>query len=107
MTVAARFGAAALLCLASPPIAAQTIGPASGPAVYDCAANAHCTISCTVDGEKTFQTGSPKTVTVKPLAPNNYLVELVEQGGHTLSYYLAGTKVICSLEGLTKAGQAP
>jgi hypothetical protein len=62
--------------------------------------------ACTVDGEKVTQTGSPKTVTVTVLARNNYLVDFVEQNGHTQSIYLAGTKVVCELDGLTrKSGQ--
>ena len=36
------------------------------------------------------------------LAPNNYLVDLVEQSGHTFSVYLAGAKVICNLDGVTR-----
>jgi hypothetical protein len=38
------------------------------------------------------------------VAPNNYLVELVEESGHTLSYYVAARNVTCSLEGLTRKG---
>jgi hypothetical protein len=69
---------------------------------YQCADGAHCSITCSVDGEKVTQTGNPKTVTVTPLGRNNYLVELTEQGGHTQSTYLAGTKVACILDGLTR-----
>jgi hypothetical protein len=35
-------------------------------------------------------------------APNNYVVELVERNGHIQFRYLAGTKIVCDLEGLTK-----
>jgi hypothetical protein len=52
------------------------------PRTYECAANAHCSVSCQVDGEKQMQTGAPKTVTITPLTPNSYIVELVEQNGH-------------------------
>jgi len=60
---------------------------------YECAANAHCSVSCQIDGDKQMQTGAPKTVTITPLAPNNYVVELVEQNGHIQFLYLAGAKV--------------
>ena len=45
---------------------------------------------------------APKTVTTAPLAPNNYVVELVEQSGHIQFPYLAGTKVVCNIDGLTR-----
>jgi hypothetical protein len=97
---------AAMLCLGSSPVMAQAPGQSNAPVSYECAANAHCSVACLVDGEKEFQTGSPKTVTVTLLAPSNYLVELVEQSGHIQFAYLAGAKVVCSLDGVTKkAGQ--
>jgi hypothetical protein len=68
---------------------------------YQCIDGTHCSITCSVDGEKVTQTGNPKTVTVTPLGRNNYLVDFTEQGGHTQSTYLAGTKVACILDGLT------
>jgi hypothetical protein len=55
-----------------------------------------------VDGERIFQTGVPKTVVVTLLAANNYLIELVEQSGHIQFGYLAGTKIVCTFEGMTK-----
>ena len=72
------------------------------PRTYECAANAHCSVYCQIDGDKQMQTGAPKTVTITPLAPNNYVVELVEQNGHIQFLYLAGTKVVCNLDGLTR-----
>ena len=69
---------------------------------YACVDGAHCSITCSVDGEKVTQTGSPKAVTVTPLGRNNYLIDFTEQGGHTQSTYLAGAKVACILDGLTK-----
>ena len=93
---------AALLCLGSSPVVAQATGQGNAPVSYECAANAHCNVACLVDGEKEFQTGSPKMVTVTLLAPNNYLVELAEQSGHIQFDYLAGTKVVCNLDGVTK-----
>ncbi len=94
--------AAVALSMQAMPVMAQSGPQAANAASYECAANASCSIVCTVDGEKIVQTGSPKTVTVKPLAPNNYLVELVEQNGKTQYAYLAGVKVVCSLQGLTR-----
>lgn len=94
----------AMLCLGSSSLLAQGSGQVHTPVTYECAANAHCSISCSTDGEKVLQTGNPKTVAVTLLAPNNYLVDLVEQSGHTLSVYLAGAKVICNLDGITKRG---
>jgi hypothetical protein len=91
-----------ILCLGSAAAAAQAPGQGATPRTYSCDANAHCSVSCLVDGEKVVQTGSPKTVTVTPLSRNNYLVELVEQSGHVQFAYLAGTKVVCTLEGVTK-----
>jgi hypothetical protein len=99
-------GALALVvCFDPPSVMAQA--PASTPTArtYECAANAHCNISCSVDGDKLIQTGAPKTATVTPIAPNNYLVELVEQDGRAQFVYMAGARVVCSLEGLTGKNQ--
>jgi hypothetical protein len=82
------------------PAMAQT--PMQAPRTYECAANAHCSVYCQIDGDKQMQTGAPKTVTITPLAPNNYVVELVEQNGHIQFLYLAGTKVVCNIDGLTR-----
>jgi hypothetical protein len=82
--------------MAQAPVQAYT------PRSYECAANAHCSVFCQIDGEKQMQTGAPKTVTITPIAPNNYVVELVEQNGHIQFLYLAGTKVVCNLDGLTR-----
>jgi hypothetical protein len=95
----------ALLCLflGCGPSQAQTVGTSDSKSrTYECPANGHCNISCSVDGEKQVQTGTPKTVTMTPLGPSSYLLELVEQSGHTLFAYLAGTKVVCILDGVTK-----
>ena len=81
---------------------AQT--PMQVPRTYECGANTHCAVSCQIDGDKLMQTGAPKTFTITPLAPNNYIVELVEQNGHVQTLYLAGGKIVCNLEGLTKKG---
>jgi hypothetical protein len=59
-------------------------------------------VFCQIDAEKQMQTGAPKTVTITPLAPNNYVVDLVEQNGHVQTLYLAGTKVVCNFDGLTR-----
>lgn len=91
------------LCLSSAEAVAQAPDQGAAPRNYSCDANAHCSISCLVDGEKIVQTGSPKTVSITKLARNNYLVELVEQSGHVLFAYLAGTKIVCTLEGVTKS----
>ena len=91
----------AILCL-GPSTAKAQPPEAHTPVTYECAAHAQCSISCSVDGEKDLQTGSPKWVTITMLAPNNYLVELVEQSGHTLFAYLAGTKVVCTLDAVTR-----
>ena len=72
------------------------------PRTYECAANAHCSVFCQIDGDKQMQTGAPKTFTITPLAPNNYIVELVEQNGHVQTLYLAGGKIVCNLDGLTR-----
>jgi hypothetical protein len=89
---------AGMLGLGFAPAAAQTPAPRS----YECAASAHCAMSCQVDGDKQMQTGVPKTVTVTAIAPNNYVVELLEQNGHVQVVYMAGTKVVCNLDGLTE-----
>jgi hypothetical protein len=81
---------------------AQT--PMQVPHTYECAANAHCSVSCQIDGDKQMQTGAPKTFTITPIAPNNYVVDLVEQNGHVQTLYLAGGKIVCNLDGLTKKG---
>lgn len=102
--IAAGAGILVMLCLGSLPVAAQTTGQPMAAANYTCAANAHCTVACLVDGEKILQTGIPKTVSVRPLGPNNYYVELVEQNGQVHYAYLAGAKVICTLDGVSKNG---
>jgi hypothetical protein len=96
----------AALCLGCglAPARAQAPRPASAPRTYECAAGARCSVYCLVDGEKQFQTGSPKEIIVTPLARNNYLVELTEQTGQTQFVYLAGTKVVCIFQGVTKKG---
>jgi hypothetical protein len=81
---------------------AMAQAPMQAPRTYECAANAHCSVYCQIDGDKQMQTGAPKTVTITPLAPNNYVVELVEQNGHIQFLYLAGTKVVCNIDGLTR-----
>src|SRR5262249_11318891 len=92
----------AALYLGTPLAAAQAPAAARTPRTYECAANGHCSVYCIVDGEKQFQTGSPKQVTVTPLARNNYLVEITEQDGRAEFAYLAGTKIVCLLEGVAK-----
>jgi hypothetical protein len=85
---------------------AKAQAPMPAPRIYERAANAHCSVFCQIDAEKQMQTGAPKTVTVTPIAPNNYVVDLVEQNGHVQTLYLAGTKIVCNLDGLTrKAGE--
>jgi hypothetical protein len=81
------------LCLGSSPLMAQAPVQAYAPRTYECAANAHCAVFCQIDGEKQMQTGAAMTVTITPIAPNNYVVELVEQNGHIQFLYLAGAKV--------------
>ena len=83
---------------------AMAQAPMQAPRTYECAANAHCSVFCQIDGEKQMQTGTPKTFTITPLAPNNYIVELVEQNGHVQTLYMAGAKIVCNLDGLTKKG---
>ena len=91
---------AGTLAMGVSPAVAQA--PMQAPRTYECAANAHCSVYCQIDGDKQMQTGAPKTVTITPLAPNNYVVELVEQNGHIQFLYLAGTKVVCNIDGLTR-----
>ena len=94
----------ALGMLGSGTLALSAQEPAHTNAItYVCADGAHCNITCSVDGEKVMQTGSPKAVTVTPLGRNNYLIDFTEQGGHIQSAYLAATKVVCILDGLTKS----
>jgi len=83
---------------------AKSQAPMPAPRTYECAANAHCSVFCQIDGEKQMQTGAPKTFTITPIAPNNYVVDLVEQSGHIQTLYLAGGKIVCNLDGLTKKG---
>ena len=103
MNTTSRLGYFAImtLCLGSAAAVAQAPSQGAAARTYGCEANAHCSISCLVDGEKIVQTGSPKTVIITQLSRNNYLVELVEQSGHVLFAYLAGAKVVCTLEGVT------
>ena len=91
---------AGMLAVGVAPAVAQA--PMQAPRTYECVANAHCSVYCQIDGDKQMQTGAPKTVTITPLAPNNYVVELVEQNGHIQFLYLAGTKVVCNIDGLTR-----
>ena len=96
----------AMLWFGFSPVMAQALGPASAAVIYECGANVKCSITCLVDTEKVVQTGSPKTVTVTRLGRNNFLVELVEQGGHIQTvYHLAGTKILCDIDGLYKEGR--
>jgi hypothetical protein len=87
--------------LGSVPVAAQAPAQPATARSYECAANAHCAVYCSVDGDKLISTGAPKAVTVTAIAPNNYEVEVVEQDGRAQFVYMAGAKVVCSLEGLT------
>jgi hypothetical protein len=106
MNTGLRLGYLVMVMLGLGSAAAVAEAPSQGatPRTYSCDANTHCSVSCLVDGEKFVQSGSPKTVTVTQLAGNNYLVELIEQSGHVQFAYLAGTKVVCTLEGVTKKG---
>src|ERR1700741_4364511 len=88
------------LALGIAPATAQA--PMQVPRTYECGANTHCSLSCQIDGDKQMQTGTPKTFTITPIAPDNYIVELVEQNGHVQTLYLAGGKIVCNLDGLTK-----
>ncbi len=89
--------AGAALWLNGSPAVAQ-----AAPSTYQCPANATCNVSCAVDGEKIVQTGAPKTVSVRLLAPNNYLIELIEQNNRVQYAYAAGTKIVCALLGLVR-----
>jgi hypothetical protein len=93
---------AGMLVVGFAPVVAQA--PIQVPRTYECGANTHCSVSCQIDGDKQMQTGTPKTFTITPIAPNNYIVELVEQNGHVQTLYLAGGKIVCNLDGLTKKG---
>ena len=93
---------AGMLAVGFAPAIAQA--PMQGPRTYECGANTHCAVSCQIDGDKQMQTGAPKTFTITAIAPNNYIVELVEQNGHVQILYLAGGKIVCNLDGLTKKG---
>ncbi len=83
---------------------AEAQAPIQVARTYECAANARCSVFCQIDGEKQMQTGAPKTFTITPIAPNNYVVDLVEQNGHIQTLYLAGGKIVRNLDGLTKKG---
>ena len=83
---------------------AKAQAPMPAPRTYECVGNKPCAVSCQIDGEKQMQTGAPKTFTITPIAPNNYVAELVEQNGHVQTLYLAGGKIVCNLDGLTKKG---
>jgi hypothetical protein len=93
---------ATLLSISVWPVAAQPAGESRVTESYECAANAHCTALCSVDGDKVMQTGGPKTLSVTMLAPNNYFVELVEENGQIHYAYLAGATIYCTLDGMTK-----
>jgi hypothetical protein len=93
--------AAGMLAVGAP---AMAQAPNPVPRTYECAANAHCAVSCQIDGEKQMQTGAPKSFTITPIAPNNYVVDLVEQNGHIQTLYLAGGKIVCNFDGLTRKG---
>jgi hypothetical protein len=88
----------------SSPAAAQTSGLPTAPTTYECAEGHRCTVSCVVHGEKVLGTGIPKTVTVQPLAANNYYVELLEQNGEVHYAYLSGDNVTCILNDVSKKG---
>ena len=100
-------GSLTVMVLAGCVSAVQAQAPAvsGSPASYECAAGAHCNVSCTVDGDKAFQTGTPKTIALTMLAPYNYLVDLVEQSGETQHIYFSGSKVICNFEGVTRVSK--
>ena len=70
-----------MLAVGFAPAMAQA--PIQVPRAYECADNAYCSVSCQIDGEKQMQTGAPKTFTITPIVPNNYVVDLVEQNGRT------------------------
>jgi hypothetical protein len=92
--------AASMLAMGCAPAMAQA--PMQVPHTYECPANAHCAVTCQIDGDKQMQTGAPKTFTITPLAPDNYVAELVEQNGHVQTLYLAGGKIVCNLDGLAR-----
>jgi hypothetical protein len=94
-----------MLAVGSVSVMAQAPAQGYEPRIYECTANAHCSVTCQIDGDKQMQTGAPKTVTIMPLAPNNYVVELVEQNGHVQTLYLAGAKIACNLDGLTRKAE--
>jgi len=104
MTNRRRVGCLAVGMLALGVASAVAQTPMQVPRTYECGANTHCSLSCQIDADKQMQTGAPKTFTITPLAPNNYIVELVEQNGHVQTLYLAGGKIVCNLDGLTKKG---
>jgi hypothetical protein len=97
-----RVGCLVAAILAAGFASAEAQAPLQVPHTYECGANAHCSVSCQIDGDKQMQTGAPKTLTITPIAPDNYVVELVEQNGHVQTLYLAGGKIVCNLDGLTK-----
>lgn len=104
MTSCRRVGCLVVGMLASGIASAMAQAAMQLPRTYECGANTHCSVSCQIDSDKQMQTGAPKTFTITPLAPNNYIVELVEQNGHVQTLYLAGGKIVCNLDGLTKKG---
>jgi len=83
------------LCLGSSPLMAQAPVQAYALRTYECAANAHCAVSCQIDGEKQMRTAA-KTVTVTPIAPNDYVVELVEQNG-TFNLFIWPGRRLCAI----------
>jgi hypothetical protein len=97
-----RVGCLVAAMLAVGVASAKAQAPMQVAHTYECAANAHCSVSCQIDGDKQMQTGAPKTLTITPIAPNNYVVDLVEQNGHVQTLYLAGGKIVCNLDGLTR-----
>ena len=72
------------------------------PRTYECAPIRIAPFPAKSTPINKLQTGAPKTFTITPIAPNNYVVELVEQNGHVQTLYLAGGKIVCNLDGLTK-----
>ena len=50
----------AMLCLGLLRLLAQGSGQVHTSVTYECVANAHCSISCSTDGEKVLETGSPR-----------------------------------------------
>src|ERR1700722_6589940 len=102
MTNGRRVGCLAVGMLALAMASAMAQAPLQVPRTYECGANTHCSLSCQIDGDKQMQTGAPKTFTITPIAPNNYVAELVEQNGHLQTLYMAGGKIVCNLDGLTR-----